>query len=108
MLVSYQVGDQPQERGAVAVDQHFERVVIAEVRLLKQDVIRQVRILPAWREVHLHTIPLSLALSESRIIRMSHGRYPCSQQTHESPTNAPETEQQQRDHEAPSCRLIYY
>src|SRR6266849_2137570 len=35
-------------------------------------------------------------------MRMSHGRYPCSEQTHQSPTNAPQTEQQERDHQTPS------
>src|SRR5438309_2320729 len=28
-------------------------------------------------------------------MRMSHGHYPCSEKTHESPTNAPQTEQQE-------------
>src|SRR2546421_10916538 len=35
-------------------------------------------------------------------MRMSHGHYPCSEETHESPANAPQTEQQERDHETPS------
>src|SRR6266849_11025378 len=32
---------------------------------------------------------------------MSHGHYPCSEQAHESPAYAPETEQQERNYEAP-------
>src|SRR6266567_6957751 len=43
-------------------------------------------------------------------MRMSHGHYPCSEKTHESPTNAPETEQQERDHETPGRhgRPVHY
>lgn len=58
MLVAHQVADQPQEEGAVAVDQHFERALIAVVRLLNQDVIGQVRVVLVWREMRLHTVPL--------------------------------------------------
>ena len=35
-------------------------------------------------------------------MRMSYGRYPCSEQAHKSPTNAPQAEQQERDYETPS------
>jgi hypothetical protein len=41
------LGDQEIKQGAVAVDQDFERVLIADVRLSDQYVIRQVRMLPA-------------------------------------------------------------
>src|SRR6266700_4423894 len=44
----------------------------------------------------------SLLLSRLQIMRMPHGRYPCSEETHQSPTNAPQTEQQERDHQTPS------
>ena len=49
-------------------------------------------------------------LSESHVMRMSHGRYPRSEQAYESPTNAPETEQQERDHETPGRhgRPVHY
>ena len=42
VFVLHQAADQPHEQGAVAVDQHFERAVIAGVRSLDQDVIRQI------------------------------------------------------------------
>src|SRR5579883_2074946 len=55
-------------------------------------------------------IHVSLLLFEPQIVRMSRGRYPCTEQTHEPPTNTPETEQQQRDHQTPSRsgRPVYY
>src|SRR5690242_4494718 len=43
----------------------------------------------------------SRLLSETDIMGMSHGRYPCSEETHQSSANAPQTEQQERDHETP-------
>jgi len=46
IFVAHQVGDQEKEQGSVPLDQDFERALIADVRLLDQDVIRQVRILP--------------------------------------------------------------
>jgi hypothetical protein len=36
-------------------------------------------------------------------MRMSHGRYPCSEQADESSANTPEAEKQEGDHETPSC-----
>jgi hypothetical protein len=53
---------------------------------------------------------MNLLLSKPQIMRMSHGRYPCPEQAHQSPTNAPETEQQERDHETPSRhgRTVHY
>src|SRR6266567_5424375 len=55
----------------------------------------------AWltQDTFAWTSPL---LSRPHIMRMSHGHYPCSEETHESPTNAPQTEQQERDHQTPS------
>lgn len=37
-------------------------------------------------------------------MRMSYSGYPCSEQAHQSPTYAPETQKQERDHEAATCR----
>jgi len=42
VFVPHQAGDQQKEQGAVAVDQDFKRALIADLRLLDQDVIRQV------------------------------------------------------------------
>jgi len=42
VFVPHQAGDQQKEQGTVAVDQHFKRALIADVRSLDQDVIRQV------------------------------------------------------------------
>lgn len=43
-------------------------------------------------------------------MRMSQGHYPCPEQAHQSPTHAPQTEQQERDHQAPSRqdRPVYH
>src|SRR5260370_10493167 len=35
-------------------------------------------------------------------MRMSHGHYQCPEQAHQSPTHAPQTEQQERDQQTPS------
>src|SRR5260221_4162004 len=45
---------------------------------------------------------MSVLLSEPQIMRMSHGHYPRPEQAHQSPSNAPETEQQERDRQPPS------
>jgi hypothetical protein len=42
MFVPHQVGDKQKEQVSVPVDQDFERALIANVRSLDQDVIRQV------------------------------------------------------------------
>src|SRR5947209_6553211 len=43
-------------------------------------------------------------------MRMSHGRYPCSEQAHQSPANAPQTKQQESEYETPSRqgRTVHY
>lgn len=47
VFVPHQLGDQEIKQGAVPLAQDFERVLIADVRLSDQYVIRQVRMLPA-------------------------------------------------------------
>src|ERR1700736_1580595 len=44
-------------------------------------------------------IRLLTLLSQLQVLRVSHGRNPCSEQAYESPAHAPETEQQKRNHE---------
>ena len=45
---------------------------------------------------------MSLVLSGPQIMRMSHGHYPCSEEADETPTQAYQTEKQERENEAPS------
>jgi hypothetical protein len=43
VFVTHHARDQQKEQGAVPLDQDFERAWIAALRLLDQDLIRQVR-----------------------------------------------------------------
>lgn len=56
VFVSQQAAYQQKEGSPVALDQDFESALVAEVRLLDQDVIRQGRRLLLERELCLHTI----------------------------------------------------
>jgi hypothetical protein len=42
VFVAHDAGNQRKEQGAVPVDQHFERILIADVYSVDQNIIRQV------------------------------------------------------------------